>query len=137
MAEGIGEPAERDRRRRNMSDRAEEGVARSPQIPCSNGIYHGMIPFMKSKVTLDNAGRVVIPKTLRDELGLEPGDTLALESDGERVTLRPVRSDAPLRKEQGVWVFRSGRAIAASETGRVLQDLRAERVRTAARRSAL
>jgi len=40
-------------------------------------------------VTLDKAGRVVIPKTLRDELHLEPGDTLELEAEGERVTLRP------------------------------------------------
>ena len=100
-----------------------------------SGISHGIIPFVNAKVTLDNAGRVVIPKTLRDELGLSPGDTLALESDGERVTLRPVRSASALRKEQGVWVFRSGRAIAAGETDRVLQDVRAERSRAAARRS--
>ncbi|TLZ14349.1 MAG: AbrB/MazE/SpoVT family DNA-binding domain-containing protein [Gammaproteobacteria bacterium] len=41
---------------------------------------------MNTTVTLDSAGRVVIPKPLRDELGLVPGDTLALESDGERVS---------------------------------------------------
>ena len=90
---------------------------------------------MNTRVTLDNAGRVVIPKPLRDELGLAPGDTLALESDGERVMLSPMRSGSALRKERGVWVFRSGRAIAAGETDRVLEELRAERGRISARRS--
>lgn len=56
-------------------------------------------------VTLDKAGRVVLPKRLRQQLHLAPGDTLELESEGERVTLRPVRPQALLRKEYGVWVY--------------------------------
>ena len=87
--------------------------------------------LMNTIVTLDKAGRVVIPKALRDELRLAPGDTLALESDGERVTLRPVRSASALRKEQGIWVFRSGRKLSAEETDQVLENLRQERDRKA------
>ncbi len=41
-----------------------------------------------------------IPKTLRDELRLEAGDALSLESEGERVTLRPVRSASSLRRDR-------------------------------------
>jgi AbrB family looped-hinge helix DNA binding protein len=89
------------------------------------------MPLMNTIVTLDKAGRVVIPKTLRDELRLAPGDTLALESDGERVTLRPVRSASALRKEQGIWVFRSGRKLSAEETDQLLENLRQERDRKA------
>jgi AbrB family looped-hinge helix DNA binding protein len=89
------------------------------------------MPFMSTNVTIDRAGRVVIPKPLRDELRLEAGDTLALESDGERMTLRPVRSGSALRREQGIWVFRGGRKISAEETDRALQDLRQERERRA------
>jgi len=44
---------------------------------------------MTTKLTLDQAGRVLIPKTLRKELHLGPGDTLQLESQGEQITLRP------------------------------------------------
>ncbi len=84
---------------------------------------------MTTTVTIDKAGRVVIPKTLRDELRLAPGDTLALESDGERVVLRPVRGGSALRKERGVWVFHSGRKLAAAETDRALENLRKERHR--------
>jgi AbrB family looped-hinge helix DNA binding protein len=84
---------------------------------------------MNMTVTLDKAGRVVLPKTVRDGLHLEPGDQLELESEGESVTLRPVRSASPLRKEHGVWVFRSGRKIAAATTDKLLSDLREGRDR--------
>ncbi len=83
--------------------------------------------IMNTTVTLDKAGRVVLPKTLRDELHLEPGDTLEVESEGERVTLRPLRGSTPLRKEHGVWVFRSGRKLTAAETDKVLGETRERR----------
>ena len=84
---------------------------------------------MHTTVTLDKAGRVVIPKTLRDELRLEPGDTLELESEGESVTLRPVHSVTPLRKEQGVWIFRTGKKLSAATAGKAIRDAREERDR--------
>lgn len=104
-------------------------------VPLIDGSYRGKMPFMNTTVTLDSAGRVVIPKPLRDELGLAPGDTLSLESDGDRVMLRPVRSNSSLRKEQGIWVFRSGRTLAATETDQVLDALRQERNSAAVRSS--
>jgi AbrB family looped-hinge helix DNA binding protein len=82
---------------------------------------------MNTTVTLDKAGRVVIPKTLRDELRLEPGDSLSLESEGESVTLSPVRSASPLRKKRGVWVFHGGGKIGAAVTDDVLRSIRAQR----------
>jgi AbrB family looped-hinge helix DNA binding protein len=60
---------------------------------------------MTTKLTLDKAGRVLIPKPLRQELHLGPGDTLQLESEGEQITLRPLRAKALLKKERGVWVY--------------------------------
>ena len=71
---------------------------------------------MTTKIVLDKAGRVVIPKTLREELHLSPGDSLELESQGEQITLRPVRGTGPLQKEDGVWVFRTGLKLPASTT---------------------
>ncbi len=62
-------------------------------------------PVMTTKVTLDKAGRVLIPKSLRQILHLGAGDALLLESEGDQITLRPVRSEPLLKKEHGVWVY--------------------------------
>jgi AbrB family looped-hinge helix DNA binding protein len=82
---------------------------------------------MGAHITLDKAGRVVIPKPLRQELNLEPGDALEIDHAGEHITLRPVRGTGPLAKEQGVWVFHTGNPIAASATDDLLQQIREER----------
>ena len=85
---------------------------------------------MRRKVTLDNAGRVVLPKVLRDELRLSPGDTLDVSVEGEQMTLRPQRALPPLGKERGVWVFRTGEALTAAETDETLRAIREQRSRS-------
>jgi AbrB family looped-hinge helix DNA binding protein len=60
---------------------------------------------VNAKITLDKAGRVVLPKPLRDEMQLSAGDILDLESEGERITLRPIRPKPNLKKEYGIWVY--------------------------------
>lgn len=82
---------------------------------------------MSTHLIIDKAGRIVIPKPLRDELHLGPGDTLEMESAGEQITLRPVRGTGPLRKEHGVWVFHSGEPLSASATDQMRERLREER----------
>lgn len=82
---------------------------------------------MNVRLTIDKAGRIVIPKLLREELNLEPGDDLELESAGEEITLRPVRGTGPLTQEYGVWVFRTAQPMAASTTDEMLRQIREER----------
>ena len=60
---------------------------------------------MTGKLTLDQAGRVLIPKALRQELHLGPGDALQIENAGDEITLRPLRPKTLLAKEHGVWVY--------------------------------
>ena len=88
-----------------------------------------MMVKMKLKVTLDRAGRVVLPKTLRDEMRLSPGDILDLTVEGDEVTLRPRRGATPLQKERGVWVLRTGKPLTADETEKTLRNIRAQRHR--------
>lgn len=61
-------------------------------------------------ISLDKAGRVVLPKDLRDKLRLEAGDELLVEQADEEIVLRPVRAQATLKKERGVWVYQGGRS---------------------------
>lgn len=63
---------------------------------------------MTTEITIDNAGRVLIPKKLREELHLKPGDVLELETNGDDITIRPRRPRATLVKEHGIWVLSTG-----------------------------
>jgi AbrB family looped-hinge helix DNA binding protein len=42
-------------------------------------------------------GQVVIPKDLRDALGIEPGDEVSFWREDDHVALRPARTARPLR----------------------------------------
>ena len=84
---------------------------------------------MTTTVTLDKSGRLVIPKSVRDELQLDAGDELELSSEGESLTLRPMRVATRLRKKQGIWVFGGTERITAEETDAVLRGVREERDR--------
>jgi len=85
------------------------------------------MPYMTTQLTIDSAGRVVLPKPIRKELDIGPGDLLELERVGERITLRPVRGGAPLAKEKGVWVFRTGYPLTARVTDDLLKQIRDQR----------
>jgi len=58
------------------------------------------------RTTIDAGGRVVIPKPIRDRLGLSPGVEVELaESDGH-VEMRPATSPMELVEVDGVLVAR-------------------------------
>jgi AbrB family looped-hinge helix DNA binding protein len=67
------------------------------------------------EVTLDRFGRVVIPKAVREHLGLGPGTVLDIEEgEEEGILLRPRRPEPDLVEEDGVLVF-TGEATADLE----------------------
>ena len=61
---------------------------------------------MTKTVTMDQAGRIMLPKPVREALHLRGGDHLELKSAGGRITLRPT-SPTAMRRERGVWVYRT------------------------------
>jgi AbrB family looped-hinge helix DNA binding protein len=96
-------------------------------VPLTDGNWHNKMARMNAKLTIDKAGRIVLPKPLRDELQLAPGDALELECSAEEITLRPLRGNAPLRKKRGVWVFRVGEPLAGSVVEETIRQVRNER----------
>jgi AbrB family looped-hinge helix DNA binding protein len=59
-------------------------------------------------VPIDGAGRLVLPKDVRDELSFNPGDLLRVAIHGDEVTLRPKRETAGFFRKGRDLVFSSG-----------------------------
>lgn len=74
-------------------------------MPFAIGLTHSKMPWMATKISVDKAGRVVLPKSLREKMRVEAGDDLLIEAEGDRITLRPLRREALLKKELGIWVY--------------------------------
>lgn len=84
---------------------------------------------MVTTLTVDKAGRVVLPKPVREELQLTPGDSLELESSEDRIILRPARGNGRMYKKQGVWVFNSGVPLTQDTVNKTVRRVRLERER--------
>ena len=63
------------------------------------------------ETTIDAAGRIVVPKPLRDALGLTPGTTLDVSQYGTGLTLTPKGRTAQLVEEGGRLVAISDRVV--------------------------
>ena len=77
------------------------------------------------ETTLDKFGRVLIPKKLRERLGLKPHDTLVLELENGKLTLLPRRNPPPLRRRGRVLVVESE---VCGELNQALSRVREERL---------
>ncbi|MGB9204412.1 MAG: AbrB/MazE/SpoVT family DNA-binding domain-containing protein [Terriglobales bacterium] len=83
---------------------------------------------MNTTLNMDRAGRLVLPKPVREQLQLEPGEPLELESFDDHIVLRPVRGNATAYKRQGILVFRTG-PLKASVVDETIRKVRKERER--------
>lgn len=92
-----------------------------------NTIYRWYNTNMKSQVSIDKAGRVVLPKELRDELHLQAGDLLDISLENDEVRLHPSRAANRMKRENGIWVLRTGKKLTASETEAALAAIRRDR----------
>ena len=63
------------------------------------------------KTTIDKFGRLVVPKDIRDRLGLKPGVEIEIEAQESEIVIRQKEHQPPLQVEDGVLVF-SGTATA-------------------------
>jgi AbrB family looped-hinge helix DNA binding protein len=68
-------------------------------------------------------GQVVIPKAIREEIGIEPGDEVSFEADGVDVRIRRA-ADEPQARARDI---RGLRGIWTDTSGGGTEDLMAER----------
>jgi AbrB family looped-hinge helix DNA binding protein len=59
-------------------------------------------------IQIDKAGRVVLPKPLREQFNLVPGDRLRLFVEGNGFRLEPTETGGKLIKKGSVLVFSGG-----------------------------
>jgi AbrB family looped-hinge helix DNA binding protein len=67
------------------------------------------------ETTLDRFGRIIIPKDVRDDMGLEAGAVLQIEKEGEKIVLQVVHGEPKIKEKKGILVF----------TGKPVGDLEA------------
>lgn len=72
------------------------------------------------KATIDKAGRLVIPKPLRETLGLRPG-VVNVEADGTALRVEPLATEV-LEEQGGRLVIPAAGAVITDDDVRGLRD---------------
>lgn len=70
-------------------------------------MFNGMREVL---VPIDKAGRVVLPKNVREELAISAGDLLKVSVQGNEVLLQPKKETAGLVRRGRALVFSTGSA---------------------------
>ena len=80
-------------------------------------------------LTIDKAGRILLPKPVRETMQLSAGDSLDFENSAEELVLRPSRGNGKMSKKHGVLVFHTGAPLTVETVDKVVRKLRGERDR--------
>ena len=73
---------------------------------------------------IDRFGRIVIPKELRDVLGLKVGSILRILSNNHEITLKPVEDTVPIAKKGNLTVIN----VKLENGGNIVQQIRKSRI---------
>ncbi|MGA9042739.1 MAG: AbrB/MazE/SpoVT family DNA-binding domain-containing protein [Terriglobales bacterium] len=77
---------------------------------------------------IDRAGRIVVPKPIRQRLGLQPNTEIEIVEQADGVLLRPLQQQPSMIKENGLWVH-LGQIDPTYNVNRLIDDVREERIR--------
>ena len=76
------------------------------------------------RLTIDKAGRVVLPKAVRDEYALSPGTVLEVEETPDAIVLRPAHDQPTVRQKDGLLVVAAPMAADLTDIVRQSRDQR-------------
>ncbi len=77
---------------------------------------------------IDNAGRVILPKPVRDRLQLRGGSELEMEETPDGIVLKPMERRPSMIKKDGLWVH-TGKVPPEFDIVQAIRDDREERIR--------
>ncbi len=86
--------------------------------------------LVNATVEIDKAGRIVVPKKMRDALHLVPGTRLTLKQEGDAIQIAPERVGRGLYRKNGMLVYDTGRPVPPEALNwvRDAQEARAEEI---------
>lgn len=79
---------------------------------------------------VDKAGRVILPKQVRDRLQLRPGSDLELQEIPGGIVLKRVDQRPSLVRKNGLWIHQ-GKAPRGFDWGSVVDAIRDDRIKDA------
>lgn len=79
------------------------------------------------RLTIDKSGRIVVPKRLRERLGLKPEAQLEVIEQLDGILIRTVEQRPSMIRVDGLWVHQ-GVAEPGANWERVIEDIREERI---------
>jgi len=85
-------------------------------------IRYGKMAFMNAIAEIDKAGRVVVPKKMRDVLHLRAGTRLHLRQVGETIVIEPESKPRGLYMKKGTLVYDAGPGPATDVVEWVAED---------------
>lgn len=85
---------------------------------------------MTTTVTLDKAGRLVIPRAIREKLHFGPGTRLNIEALGDRVQLSEAPAKTRIARRSGRRVIAGWEGFDAAEAVNEMRNQRMENLET-------
>jgi AbrB family looped-hinge helix DNA binding protein len=86
---------------------------------------YGKMPFMGTITEIDKAGRIVVPKKMRDSLHLVPGTRVSIRTEGDRVVIEPESKPRGLYMKKGTLVYDAGPGPATDAVSEIADSRRA------------
>src|ERR1039458_3514379 len=84
---------------------------------------------MHTTVEIDKAGRIVVPKKMRDALHLTPGTRLKVERSGDTLTLEQDLPEPKLEMIDGLWVMTGAPRLTVEDVNAMIDEQRERRMR--------
>jgi AbrB family looped-hinge helix DNA binding protein len=81
------------------------------------------------KIRIDSAGRIIVPKKVRERLGLKQNSELQLEENADGITLTPVRQESAWVRDKHGWLVFTGTLAGNVDWDHLVEEDREARIR--------